>query len=63
MKEKILRIFGSILLLVFLSCEKPDLECSLETIEEYAEEQCTQYAEYEQCKQEIIYLISVSCAI
>jgi len=63
MKEKILRIFGSLLLLLFISCSKPDIECSLEKIEEYAHGQCTEYAEYEECKQEITYLISVTCGI
>ena len=63
MKEKILRIFGSILILLSISCSKQEVECSLEKIEEYANEQCTKYAEYEQCKQEVIYLIGVTCGI
>jgi hypothetical protein len=63
MKEKILRIFGSILLLAFISCSKPEVECSLEKIEEYAVQQCTKYTEYEECKQEVTYLISVTCGI
>ena len=31
---KTLKIFGSILLLAFISCSKPEVECSLEKIEE-----------------------------
>ncbi len=54
-------IFGSILLLFLISCSKPEVECSLEKIEEYANEQCAPYAEYEECKQEVIYLIGVTC--
>ncbi len=63
MKEKILRIFGSILILLTISCTKQEVECSLEKIEEYANEQCTQRTEYEQCKQEVIHFISVACGI
>jgi len=63
MKVKILRIFGSILILLTISCTKQKVECSLEKIEEYANEQCTQYEEYEECKQEVIYLIGVTCGI
>ena len=60
---KTLKIFGSILLLALISCSKQEVECSLEKIKEYANEQCTQYTEYEQCKQEVIHLISITCGI
>jgi len=63
MREKILTIFGSILLLFLIGCSKPEVECSLEKIEEYANKQCTPYAEYEECKQEVIYLIGVTCGV
>ena len=63
MREKISMIFGSILLLFLIGCGKPEVECSLEKIEEYAHEQCTKYTEYEQCKQEVIYLIGVTCGV
>ena len=63
MKVKTLKIFGSILILTLISCTKQEAECSLEKIEEYANKQCTKYAEYEECKQEVIYLIGVTCGI
>jgi len=63
MRVKTLRIFGSILLLTLISCSKPEVECSLEQIEEYAVKQCTKYATNEECKSEVVYLITTSCGI
>ena len=47
------------------SCSKSnqEVECELEKIEEYAEENCQKFAETEVCKQEVIYLIGVTCGI
>ena len=63
MKEKILRIFGSLLLLAFISCSKSDVECNSEIIEAYAVEKCGRYAANEECKSEVVYLITTSCGI
>ena len=40
-----------------------EVECELEKIKEYAEEHCETFAENEVCKQEVIYLIGVTCGI
>lgn len=56
-------IFGSILILLFTSCSKPEVECSLDKITEYANEYCTQYSDVQECKQEVIHLIGVTCGI
>jgi hypothetical protein len=63
MKEKILRIFGSLLLLALISCSKTEVECDLKTIEMYAVEKCSGYATNEECINEVVHLITTSCGI
>ena len=65
MKEKILRIFGSILILTFIGCAKQDVEveCDIKLIQAYAIEKCGIFVENEQCKEEVVYLIATSCGI
>ena len=65
MKEKILRIFGSILILTFIGCIKQDVEveCDIKLIQAYAIEKCGTFVENEQCKEEVVYLIATSCGI
>ena len=57
---------GVLFLLAMLaaSCSSnQEVECELEKIKEYAEEHCQTFAENEVCKQEVIYLIGVTCGI
>jgi len=63
MKEKILRIFGSLLLLALISCSKTEVECDLKTIETYAVEKCNRYVDNEECVNEVVHLITTSCGI
>jgi len=63
MKERILRIFGSVLIILFISCSKPEVECSLDKITEYANEYCAKYGNIQECKKEVIHLIGVTCGI
>jgi hypothetical protein len=54
-----------LLAMLAASCSKnnQEVECELEKIKEYAEEHCQTFAENEVCKQEVIYLIGVTCGI
>tara|TARA_R110000796_G_scaffold157932_1_gene274681 strand:+ start:4254 stop:4433 length:180 start_codon:yes stop_codon:yes gene_type:complete len=58
-----LKIFGSVLLLALISCSKSEFECNPEIIEAYAVEKCGSYATNEECKSEVVYLITTSCGI
>jgi len=60
-----LKIFGSILILTFLSCAKQDVEveCDLKIINAYAVKKCNTYAANEECISEVVYLITTSCGI
>ena len=63
MRVKTLKIFGSVLLLALTSCSKSEFECNSEIIEAYAVEKCGSYAANEECKSEVVYLITTSCGI
>ena len=63
MRAKTLKIFCSILILTLISCTKQEVECDIKLIQAYAVEKCGAFAENEQCKEEVVYLITTSCGI
>tara|TARA_B100000029_G_C17339181_1_gene874632 strand:+ start:441 stop:629 length:189 start_codon:yes stop_codon:yes gene_type:complete len=61
MKVKILKIFGSIIILIFINCTSETDKCAEFTIDELAENICELQTPYNECLKEIKEYLDLSC--
>ena len=61
MKVKISKIFGSIIILIFISCTPEPDKCAEFTIDKLAENICELQTPYNECLKEIKEYLDLSC--